>query len=77
MTLSKIAQGLIRGYKYLISPFLPMSCRFHPSCSEYAWLAIARYGILKGLWKAAGRLLRCHPWSDGGYDPVLPKKENN
>jgi putative membrane protein insertion efficiency factor len=69
--------GLIAGYQRFISPFLPMSCRFHPSCSAYAWSAIAHYGVVKGLWKALGRLLRCHPWSDGGYDPVLPNKENS
>ena len=77
MTLIKTIHSFILGYKRFISPFLPMSCRFHPSCSEYAGSAIAHYGVVKGLWKAMGRLLRCHPWSDGGYDPVLPNKENN
>lgn len=64
-------QRLLYFYKSCISPYLPMSCRFYPSCSSYAWLALEHYGIVKGLWKTMGRLLRCHPWSEGGYDPVL------
>lgn len=60
----------IRAYRYAISPLLGHNCRFYPSCSEYALTAIARYGVAKGLWLGARRLLRCHPWHDGGYDPV-------
>lgn len=61
---------LVRGYRYGISPLLPPSCRFHPSCSAYAEEAIGRYGAAKGGWLAARRLCRCGPWSRGGYDPV-------
>jgi len=65
----------LRGYKALLSPLLPNACRFVPTCSEYAQEAIARYGAFRGSLMAAGRLLRCHPFSAGGYDPViLPEK---
>ena len=50
-------------------------CRFYPSCSQYALNAINQCGVAKGLWLASRRLLRCHPWADGGYDPVLPNEE--
>jgi uncharacterized protein len=62
--------GLIRGYQRLISPVLPPSCRFHPSCSQYALEAVTRYGALKGSWLATRRLARCHPFHPGGFDPV-------
>lgn len=65
----------IKLYQYVISPCLKPSCRFYPSCSHYALEAIDHYGVLKGLSLAIRRLLRCQPWSYGGYDPVLPKKE--
>jgi putative membrane protein insertion efficiency factor len=65
-----IAVFLLRGYKYAISPLLPPVCRFTPTCSEYAAEAIAKYGFLKGSALGLKRLLRCHPFSDGGYDPV-------
>lgn len=61
---------LIRGYQYGISPFLGRSCRFQPSCSEYAVESLERYGIIQGLWLAIRRVGRCHPWHPGGYDPV-------
>jgi putative membrane protein insertion efficiency factor len=61
---------LIRGYQIAISPALPPSCRFTPSCSQYALEAISRYGALKGSWLAARRLSRCHPFHPGGVDPV-------
>jgi uncharacterized protein len=61
---------LIRGYQRGISPFLPPACRYHPSCSEYAYIAIDRHGIIKGGARALWRLLRCNPWSAGGFDPV-------
>jgi len=62
--------ALIRGYQRLISPLLPPSCRFYPSCSQYALEAVTRHGALKGSWLAARRLVRCHPFHPGGYDPV-------
>jgi putative membrane protein insertion efficiency factor len=60
----------IRGYQKVISPALPPSCRFYPSCSQYAIEAIARHGALRGSWLAARRLARCHPFHPGGVDPV-------
>lgn len=66
---------LIRCYQLFIRPILPMSCRFYPSCSEYCMIAVSQHGMFQGLWKSLGRILRCHPWSLGGYDPVLPNKE--
>ena len=61
---------LIRGYQVTIGPALPPSCRFYPSCSTYALQALAKYGLLRGSWLAARRLLRCHPFHPGGVDPV-------
>jgi putative membrane protein insertion efficiency factor len=57
-------------YKYCVSPHIPASCRFTPTCSEYALQAIKKYGIFKGFWLAAKRIFRCHPWGGHGYDPV-------
>jgi putative membrane protein insertion efficiency factor len=62
--------GAIRGYQRVISPLLPRSCRFVPSCSEYAAQAVGRYGLLRGGGLALRRILRCHPFHPGGYDPV-------
>ena len=60
----------IRFYQLSISPMLPKSCRFEPTCSAYAVKAIRRHGPVKGLWLAVRRILRCHPWGGSGYDPV-------
>ncbi len=60
----------IRLYRRTLSPLLAPRCRYHPSCSTYAMTAIERYGILRGGWLAGWRLLRCNPWSLGGFDPV-------
>ena len=60
----------IRFYQMAISPLLGPSCRYTPTCSEYARQAIVKYGPFKGLWLAVKRLLRCHPWGGSGYDPV-------
>ncbi len=62
--------AMIRLYQRWISPYTPPSCRYFPSCSEYAAQAVARYGVFRGSWLALGRLLRCHPFRPGGYDPV-------
>jgi putative membrane protein insertion efficiency factor len=67
-----LALWAIRGYQLVLSPLLPASCRFYPSCSEYAYQAVERYGLLRGSVKAGWRLLRCNPWNDGGFDPVDP-----
>lgn len=68
--MQRILISAVRAYRYAISPLLGDNCRFYPSCSEYALIAIAHYGTAKGLWLAVRRLLRCHPWHHGGYDPV-------
>lgn len=68
--LTKLALLVLKGYKRWISPLLPPSCRFTPTCSEYAMQAIERFGLWRGIWLALKRLLRCHPFSPGGYDPV-------
>jgi putative membrane protein insertion efficiency factor len=60
----------LRVYQRFVSPFLPPSCRFHPSCSAYAIEALQRHGPLLGTWLTVRRLLRCAPWHPGGYDPV-------
>ena len=60
----------IRGYQKFISPALPPCCRFSPSCSQYALEAVSKHGALKGMWLGARRLVRCHPFNPGGYDPV-------
>jgi putative membrane protein insertion efficiency factor len=62
--------GLLRGYQYALRPLLGANCRFYPSCSDYAREAIERHGAVRGMWLAARRLTRCHPYHAGGYDPV-------
>lgn len=62
--------GLIRGYQSVISPALPPSCRFTPTCSQYTLEAVSRYGVVRGGWLGARRIVRCHPFNPGGYDPV-------
>jgi uncharacterized protein len=66
-----ITLQLLRAYKWAISPLLPHACRYVPSCSEYAMEAVERYGALRGMWMAIGRVLRCHPFARSGYDPVV------
>jgi len=68
--LQKIAYALIRFYQMAVSPHFPPCCRYHPTCSAYALQAIEKYGFFYGSFKALIRILRCHPFSRGGYDPV-------
>jgi putative membrane protein insertion efficiency factor len=66
----KLALFCITIYRHAISPLLPPSCRYIPTCSEYAFVAIQRYGLIRGGWMGLKRISRCHPWHPGGYDPV-------
>ena len=68
--MTRILIVLVTAYRYALSPMLGRSCRFHPSCSEYAQEALERHGALRGVWLALRRIGRCHPWHRGGYDPV-------
>lgn len=70
--LARVLLLLVKGYRRGISPLLPPSCRFYPSCSEYAAEALRLHGAGRGLWLAVRRLARCGPWHPGGYDPVPP-----
>jgi uncharacterized protein len=70
--LQKSLISLLQVYRYLISPLIGHYCRFYPSCSKYAQIAIRRYGACRGLYLTVRRLLSCHPWHTGGYDPVPP-----
>lgn len=70
--LTGILKGLIRFYQVAVSPWTPPSCRFTPTCSEYALQALEKHGAGKGGWLAARRIARCHPWGGKGYDPVPP-----
>lgn len=63
---------LIYGYQLVLSPWLGQQCRFYPSCSHYAQQAILTHGVIKGFYLTTRRLLRCHPWCEGGVDPVPP-----
>lgn len=68
--MNAMLRTLLRGYRYFISPMLGATCRFHPSCSQYAEQAFEEHGLLRGGWLTAHRLCRCGPWHSGGYDPV-------
>lgn len=74
---SKICITLIKGYKYLISPFLGKSCRFEPSCSSYAMEAFSKHGFFHGFKLSFIRIIKCNPWGGYGYDPVPIKKKIN
>lgn len=65
----------IRIYQKVISPMLPPSCRYYPTCSQYMVEAIQEWGVFKGLWLGIKRFLSCHPWSEGGHDPVPKRKK--
>lgn len=68
--MKNIMLGLIKIYQGLISPLLPNSCRFYPTCSEYSYQSIVKHGLTKGLWYSLVRLSKCHPFHDGGIDLV-------
>lgn len=69
--IKKILILLIRGYQIFLSPFKGyIHCIYTPTCSQYAIEALQKYGVVKGLWLSVKRILRCHPFADGGYDPV-------
>ena len=72
-----IVLQILRAYKWAISPLFPPACRYVPTCSEYAMEAVERYGVLRGGWMALVRLLRCHPFVRGGYDPVVKNSRNS
>ncbi|MGN6185457.1 MAG: membrane protein insertion efficiency factor YidD [Thermoanaerobaculia bacterium] len=65
-----VALFLLRCYKRFLSPLLPPMCRFEPTCSVYTMQAVEKYGVIRGVWLGARRLLRCHPFNPGGWDPV-------
>lgn len=69
-TMAKIMIGLVRMYQFLLSPLLGSSCRFHPTCSQYMIDAISRFGVIHGTWLGLRRISHCHPWHEGGIDPV-------
>ena len=72
--MKRLLLGLITAYRYLLSPLLGPSCRFYPTCSAYAAEAIDTHGALRGSWLAGKRILKCHPWHPGGFDPVPRRK---
>jgi len=74
----KILIWFVQAYQLLISPLLGANCRFHPTCSQYMIVAIDRFGVFKGTWLGIRRLSHCHPWHEGGLDPVpkLDKTRN-
>jgi putative membrane protein insertion efficiency factor len=69
MTAARAAAAVIVGYQRVVSPWLPRACRFAPTCSEYARVAIIEHGVARGFWLGLMRLGRCHPFNSGGYDP--------
>lgn len=73
----RICLTLIRFYQRNLSPLKPPSCRFTPTCSQYALEAYAHFGVLRGTWRTLTRLSRCHPWHPGGYDPVIHHEKNS
>lgn len=68
--ISRVLVAVVKAYQAIVSPVLPPSCRFTPTCSSYTITSLERYGALRGGLLAARRILRCHPWNPGGHDPV-------
>ena len=64
---------ILKLYRFIVSPYIGQHCRFTPTCSNYAIEALEKHGFVNGSWLSLGRLLRCHPWCEGGYDPVPPR----
>ena len=77
--MAKILIAFIQGYQLIVSPLLGANCRFHPTCSQYMIEAVTRFGVVRGVWLGVRRLSRCHPWHEGGSDPVpqLKTKKHN
>jgi putative membrane protein insertion efficiency factor len=73
----KLVIALIRFYQIFISPLKPPTCRFYPTCSQYGLEAVKRFGAIKGGWLTIKRILKCHPFHPGGFDPVPEKQENS
>ena len=74
--LAYLLSGLVRFYQLAVSPHLPKVCRYMPTCSDYALEALRRFGFWRGSYLALRRILRCHPWAKGGWDPVPPAKHS-
>jgi putative membrane protein insertion efficiency factor len=70
-----VVVAMLRAYQWAVSPLFPPSCRYVPTCSEYAMEAVERYGAMRGSWMALRRVLRCHPFVRGGYDPVMRRRD--
>ncbi len=70
----RVGAFVVRGYQLLLRPLLPAACRFEPSCSEYGRQVLLTHGLLRGGWLAVRRIVRCHPWHPGGYDPPPPAR---
>ena len=76
-TLQILLIGSIKAYRFILRPLLGSNqCRFSPSCSQYALEAVTQYGPMRGAWLSVKRILRCHPWHPGGFDPIVEKDEN-
>jgi uncharacterized protein len=74
---NKLLVWILRAYQLMLSPMLGQNCRFYPSCSNYAIEALRTHGAARGSYLAARRVCRCHPWNEGGHDPVPPPHHNN
>jgi len=77
MTPARIAAATVKAYQRFVSPLLPPACRFAPTCSEYARLALLEHGLARGTWLALRRLTRCHPFHPGGYDPPPAQEQSS